>query len=86
MKMKLYRIVPSEGGEVFVVASKTDEAVVIYISHLEEQGQHAYDFAIERYDARVKGDWRPSMENMLALGVSGVATYTPAGEWSVRLP
>ena len=36
MKMKLYRIVPETGQEVFISASKTDEAVVLYITDLEE--------------------------------------------------
>lgn len=83
MNMKLYRILPAKDGEVFVVAPTTDDAVVIYISHLDEQGQHPTDFTIERFDTRVKGDWRPSMLTMLAQGLCGLATYTDAGVWSV---
>lgn len=86
MKMKLYRIVPLTGQEVFISASKTDAAAAIYITDLDEQGQHAYEFSIERFDTRVKGDWRPSMVEMLSRGLQGIATYSEAQGWSVRQP
>ena len=85
MKMKLYQILPEGGQELFISAAKTDDAAAIYITHLEEQGLHDdYEFSVERFDTRVKGDWRPGLLEMLSKGLSGIATYSDASGWSVR--
>ena len=87
MKMKLYQILPEGGQEVFISAAKTDDAAALYITHLEEQGLHDdYEFSVERFDTRVKGDWQASMEKMLSKGLSGIATYSDASGWSVKQP
>ena len=84
MKMKLYHIVPRIGQEVLISAFKENDAVVIYITHRENRGLDADEFSLERYDARITGDWRPGMVEMLSKGLPGIATYSEAIGWSVR--
>jgi hypothetical protein len=84
MHMKLYRIVPESSPEVIVAAPGHDEAVSIYVTSTAAASTIGHQFTIERFDTRVRGDWRPSMETMLSRGVSGIATYDQAGNWSVE--
>lgn len=82
--MQMFKIIAADGTTLTVCADDYDAAAGVFIGwHLGTHGKHPDEFEVLKRNRRWQGLNRAHVDEVLAKGITGVATYDPALGWSL---
>ena len=82
--MHMFTIIAADGTTLTACAKDYDAAAEVFIGwHLGTYGKHPDEFEVLKRNRRWQGLNRTHVDEVLAKGITGVATYDPAQGWTV---
>lgn len=82
--MHMFKIIAADGSTLTVCADDYDAAAGVFVIwHLGTHGTQPGEFEVLRRNRRWQGLNRAHVDEVLAKGITGVATYDPAQGWTV---
>ncbi len=82
--MRIYHVDPEGGDPMFIIARNIDHAAEIYVGWEIANGVRRSSFCVDpKARKRLSRPQRGQLPKALALGVAGIAIYTPGG-WSIE--
>lgn len=83
MTMKLYRVVPLPAVEYLIVAPTTTKAIEIFVANAGIGDPREPSFVVEEFNSKIPDHWKTNLDDVLASGVSGLASFDEDVGWSV---
>ncbi len=85
--MHMFSINAASGVSLIICAASYNEAADVFVVwHLEQHGEAPGAFEVLKRNRRWTGHNRRHLEEALATGITGVATYDPAHGWTITPP
>jgi hypothetical protein len=85
-KIKLYRIETDGREPVFIASRTSNHAAEIYVTVEVAAARALSEFSVERVDDKLPAGQRLGLDDMLAHGVTGIASLDHLFGWVVSSP